>query len=97
MRSAAHRYRGGVSTRNACNGAIHLGIEYSGAMSCRTTLTIASPTCSAVKETMPGRFVCGNPSVGTKPGLTAVTRTPFGFVVADMDSLNATTACFVAE
>src|SRR6476620_11018761 len=54
------RYSGGVRTRNTWNGLIHRGIEYSGAMPFRTTLTTASATRSTSRRTGDGTFTGGN-------------------------------------
>ena len=69
-----------MRTRNTWNGLIQRGIEYSGAMPFRTTLTTASATRSTCRRTGDGTFVCGNPSVTMKAGFTLVTRTPSGAV-----------------
>ena len=64
-----------VATRNSCSGLSQRGTEYSGAMSSRTTFTIASVTVRILSTAQFGRSPCGNPSVSTKPGLTEVTNT----------------------
>ena len=54
-------------------------------------------TRSGRTSSTPGSPFCGNPSVRTKPGFTAVTCTPPAATSACSASENATTACFVAE
>src|SRR5688500_8023880 len=75
IRRIPHLSKGGVATRKSCSGLSHRGTEYSGAMSSRTTFTIASVTVRILRTTQSGRSPWGNPSVSTNPGLTDVTRT----------------------
>src|SRR3954452_3456495 len=77
--------------------AAQRGTEYSGEMSSRATITIASATRSGVSVRSDGLLVAGKPSVGTYAGLTAVTSTPRRLVDTSRLSENATTPCLLAE
>src|SRR5262249_14832090 len=73
------------------------GTDTLGAGPAPATRTIVSATRSTPTSRREGTSACGNPSVRTSPGFTAVTRTPRSRTSPSSASENATTACFVAE